>query len=155
VKLPPFQSLLEAHGEEIYRFLMASVGGNDAEDCFQDTFMAALGAYPELLDATNLKGWLFTIAHRKAIDCHRRRQTSDVPLANLPETGEEAEPVLVDQTLWARVRDLPPKQRSAIVLRFVADLPYRTIGEATGCSEAAARQNVRAGLTHLREDMAK
>jgi len=74
VKLPPFQSLLEAHGEEIYRFLMASVGGNDAEDCFQDTFMAALGAYPELLDATNLKGWLFTIAHRKAIH-HRPPQS--------------------------------------------------------------------------------
>ena len=155
MKLPPFQSLLEAHGEEIYRFLMASVGGNDAEDCFQDTFMAALRAYPELLDATNLKGWLFTIAHRKAIDCHRRRQSSDVPLAKLPETGEDAEPLLVDQTLWVRVRGLPPRQRSAIVLRFVADLPYRTIGKAIGCSEAAARQNVRAGLTHLREDMAK
>ena len=151
VKLPPFQSLLDAHRSEVFRFLVASVGRNDAEDCFQDTFTAALRAYPDLADASNLKGWLFTIAHRKAIDCHRRRSRSDLPVAKLPERGEDREPALVDQALWTRVRALPAKQRSSIVLRFVEDLPYRTIGEVTGCSEAAARQNVRAGLINLRK----
>ena len=43
-----------------------------------------------------------------------------------------------------------PKQRTSIVYRFVNDLPYAEIGRIVGCSEAAARQNVRAGLASLR-----
>ena len=134
---------------------MASVGSNDAEDCFQDTFLSALDAYPDLRNATNLKGWLFTIAHRKAIDSHRRRRRRETPMADLPEREQGAEPALPDQTLWIRVRELPPKQRTAIVLRYVQDLPYRAIGNVIGCTESAARQNVRAGLNQLREDITK
>jgi RNA polymerase sigma factor (sigma-70 family) len=151
VKPPPFQTLLDASREDIFRFLVASVGRADADDCFQDTFLAALRAYPDLTDASNLRGWLFTIAHRKAIDFHRRRRRNGLPVADLPETAVEQEHSLVDQALWARVRELPSKQRSSIVLRYVEDLPYRAIGQVTGCSESAARQNVRAGLTKLRE----
>lgn len=153
VKLPPFQALLDAHREDIFRFLVASVGRNEAEDCFQDTFVAALRAYPDLAEASNLKGWLFTIAHRKAIDCHRRRRRNSVSLGELPETRDELHSEVFDPALWDRVRELPPKQRSSIVLRYVEDLPYRTIGEVTGCSESAARQNVRAGLIKLREEI--
>ena len=152
MKLPPFQTLLDAHHQDVYRFLAASVGRNDADDCFQDTFMAALSAYPGLRDASNLRGWLFTIAHRKAIDFHRRRRRSEIPSADLPETmGDDPDPI--DEGLWIQVRSLPPKQRSAVVLRYVEDLPYRAIADVIGCSEAAARQNVRAGLTRLRKDI--
>jgi len=155
VKLPPFQSLLDAHHEDVYRFLVASVGSNDAEDCFQETFMAALGAYPNVAEATNLRGWLFTIAHHKAIDHHRRRKRQEIPSEDLPESPTDAEFQSVDRDLWIRVRALPPKQRSAIVLRFVDDLPYRIIGDVIGCSESSARQNVRAGLAQLRRDITK
>ena len=47
-----------------------------------------------------------------------------------------------------------PKQRSAVLLRFVADRPYADIADALECTEAAARQNVRAGLQRLREELA-
>lgn len=151
MKLPPFQTLLDAHRDDVYRFLVTLVGSNDADDCFQETFLAAFGAYTGLRDTTNLKGWLFTIAHRKAIDCYRSRRraiTSDA----LPDRGDTpASPT--DETLWSRVRALPPKQRSAVALRYVEDMTYRSIGEVIGCSEAAARQNVRAGLNALREDL--
>ena len=153
MKLPPFQTLLNANSEDIYRFLVASVGRNEADDCFQDTLMAALRAYPDLAEASNLRGWLFTIAHRKAIDHHRRRRRQETPVADLPEAGQEQAVEPPDQALWARVRELPPKQRSSLVLRYVEDLPYRTIGEIVGCSESAARQNVRAGLIKLREEV--
>jgi len=48
---------------------------------------------------------------------------------------------------------LPDKQRHAVVLRFVGDLPYAEIGDLAGTSEAAARQNVRAGVARLREEL--
>ena len=52
--------------------------------------------------------------------------------------------------LWAAVRELPEKQRASILHRYVNDLPYAEIGRIVGCSEAAARQNVRVGLEGLR-----
>lgn len=151
MKLPPFQTLLDTHRDDVYRFLVASVGSNDADDCFQETFMAAFRAYSALRDATNLRGWLFTIAHHKAIDCHRTRRRT-LPLGNLPDE-QEAPTATPDEALWSRVRALPPKQRSAVALRYVEDMTYRGIGEVIGCSEVAARQNARAGLTQLRREM--
>jgi RNA polymerase sigma factor (sigma-70 family) len=151
VTLPPFQALIDEHRVDIYRFLRASVGPNEADDCFQDTFVAALRAYPRLRADSNLRGWLFTIAHRKALDAHRARGRRAVPLAELPETV--GEPLLNggEPDLWNAVGRLPAKQRVAVLLRFAGDLAYREIGEATGSSEVAARRNVHEGLRKLRE----
>ena len=77
--LPPFQALMDEHGSDVLGFLVASVGPHDAEDCFQETFIAALRAYPRLEHARNLRSWLLTIAHRKAIDHHRARGRRAVP----------------------------------------------------------------------------
>ena len=63
--------------------LRGAVGRGDAEDCFQETFLAALRAYPKLRDGGNLRGWLLTIAHRKAIDHHRARGRRPVPVAEV------------------------------------------------------------------------
>jgi RNA polymerase sigma factor (sigma-70 family) len=154
VKLPPFQVLVDQHGADVRRFLVASVGPDRADDCFQETFLAALRAYPRLRSARNLRAWVLTIAHRKAIDAHRARSRGPVPVAEVPErpalpaTGRatlDGEP-----ELWAAVRELPPKQRSAVVHRYLLDLPYAEIGEALDTSEAAARRNVHEALKTLR-----
>ena len=87
VKLPPFQLLLDRHSGELFRFLAASVGPVDAEDAFQETFLSALRAYPKLRDASNLRAWLFQIAHRKALDVHRGRARRPIPVEEVPEVA--------------------------------------------------------------------
>jgi len=151
VNLPPFQFLLDAHAVDLHRFCVAQVGPHAGPDCFQEAILAALRAYPDLRDATNLRGWLFTIAHRKVIDHHRAQRRRPLPAADVPETGTSAPPE--DHGVWAEVARLPDKQRGAIALRYLADLPYAEIGVALDCSEAAARQNVRAGLSALRQEV--
>ena len=42
VKLPPFQVLLDEHRVDVYRYLVATAGPTDADDVFQETFIAAL-----------------------------------------------------------------------------------------------------------------
>ena len=151
VRLPPFQALLDEHRDDVYRFLVASLGRQEADDCFQETFLAALRSYPELRDATNLRAWLFTIAHRKAIDAHRARARRAVPVDEVPEQadagglGLDGEP-----ELWRAVRGLPAKQRAAVLHRYVNDLAYADIGQVMGCSEDAARRSVHEGLKKLR-----
>jgi RNA polymerase sigma factor (sigma-70 family) len=154
VKLPPFQKLLDTHGRDVHRFLIATVGSADADDCYQETWLAALRAYPRLRDASNLRSWILTIAHRKAIDHIRARKRDALAVAELPEIGAAAAvPSAVaprDDELWARVRELPTKQRTAIGLRFVADAAYTEISSVMGTSEEAARRNVHEGLKRLR-----
>jgi RNA polymerase sigma factor (sigma-70 family) len=157
VSLPPFQALVDDHATELHRFLVASIGPDNAEDCLQETFISALRGYPRLRHGENLRAWLYTIAHRKAIDVVRRvsHRPSSVGLDGLPAHREPSEPAheLPDDGLWLRVRSLPGKQRTAVVHRFVMDRDYRAIGELMGTSEEAARQNVRAGLQRLRKEM--
>ena len=155
-KLPPFQQLLESHQGDVMGFLIASVGPDDAEDCFQETFIAALRAYPKLEDDSNLKGWLLTIAHRKAIDNHRARKRRAVPVGDAPEVVDPGgEPGRRGNSgFWRLIATLPPKQRAAIALRFACDLPHRDIAAATGTSEEAARRNVHEGVKRLRMEIA-
>src|SRR6266536_696991 len=145
MRLPPFQALVDRHGRDVHRYLTARVGPIDAEDCWQETMLAALRAYPDLRDAANLRGWLLRIAERKAYDAHRAAVRRPVPVESVPE--RPAPPAeRPDPALWRAVRRLPQKQRAAVTLRFAADLDYAAIGRVIDCSEAAARQNVRAGL---------
>src|SRR5689334_16976119 len=114
VSLPPFQTLLDAHGADLHRFLVAAAGPADADDCYQEACFAALRAYPRLREATNLRGWLFAVAHRKALDAHRARRRAPVPVAALPERAAPAPGPERDEALWEQVHALPSKQRGAV-----------------------------------------
>ena len=155
--IPPFDAFLEEHRESVYRFLVAAVGRDDADDCFQETFLSALRAYGRLTDGSNLRGWVLTIAQRKAVDVHRSRRrgrrvadaalTAALAMAGNGATHAAAEH---DADPWDAVRRLPPRQRVAVLYRYVSDLAYAEIGRLMGTSEEAARQNVHAGLKRLR-----
>lgn len=151
VNLPPFQVLLEEHRTDVYRFLVATAGPSDADDCFQETWIAALRAYSGLRRADNLRAWLFRIAQNKSIDAHRARGRRAVPVATVPEGPS---PVLPDgdPELWARVRELPAKQRTAVFCRSVLGMPYDELALLLESTEDAARRNVHEGLKRLREE---
>lgn len=170
-QLPPFQRFLDEQRDVVWRLLVSSIGKPDAEDCFQETFIAALRAYPELRPDSNLRAWVLMIAQRKAIDAHRARARGALPVADpgdveassraVSSSGapprssaspNPSEPAPAhDELLWAAVGELPERQRSAVVLRFVADMRHREIAESIGCSEEAARSSLREGLNKLRK----
>jgi RNA polymerase sigma factor (sigma-70 family) len=178
-ELPPFQRFVDLHREHVWRFLVASVGREEAEDCFQETFVAALRAYGRLAEDSNLTGWVLTIAHRKAIDAHRANGRRPAPTADIEAIGELAHSgqaaagqspadlggradtsgpgdtgdLAGGDELWEAVRELPARQRSAVVLRFVGDLPHREIAATIGCSEDAARRSLHEGLKKLRKEL--
>ena len=147
---PPFQWFLDQHRDHVYRFLVAAVGSQEADDCFQETFLSAMRAYPRLRANSNTRAWVLTIAHRKALDSYRARGRRPVPMAEPPEprtSNGAAEP---DLELWDEVRKLPGKQRAAVALRYAGDLSHDEIGRVLGCSVEAARRNVHEGLKKLR-----
>lgn len=150
--MPPFQKLLDDHAGEVLGVLRGAVGRVDADDCFQETFLAALRAYPKLEHSDNLRGWLITIAYRKAVDHHRANGRRPVPTAEVAEDtpADVSDP---DPGLWALVGALPPKQRAAVALRYACDLPHVEIAAALDCSPEAARRSLHEGIKRLRKEL--
>jgi RNA polymerase sigma factor (sigma-70 family) len=153
---PPFQRLLDEHAGDVLRFCVASAGPVDGDDVFQETVVAALRAYPTLRHTDNLRGWLLTIAHHKALDHHRARARRAIPAEDVEPAAAGAAngagPAVRDDALWDAVHDLPPKMRGAVLLRFVGDLSHREIAAALGSSEDAARRSLADGLAKLRTE---
>jgi RNA polymerase sigma factor (sigma-70 family) len=144
----PFQRFLDEHRAPVLALLRTLVGPDEAEDCFQETFIAALRGYHRM-DGRHPRAWVMTIARRKAIDHHRARARRPEPRGELPEAVAADEPGAGE--IWAAVAELPEGQRFAVALRYAADLPYREIGEALDCTEEAARRRVADGLAALRK----
>jgi RNA polymerase sigma factor (sigma-70 family) len=152
-KQPPFQRFLDEHRDAVWSFLVASLGRQQAEDCFQETFLAALRAYPRLRPDSNTRAWVMTIARNKAIEAQRAGARAPIATEMLPEVpAAEGNPERsLDGEVWASVHELPERQRAAVLLRYLGDLAHRDIAAALDCSEEAARRSLHEGMTKLRK----
>jgi DNA-directed RNA polymerase specialized sigma24 family protein len=86
------------------------------------------------------------------MDHLRAGKRRPVPVDELPEARPSGPPELPDDGLWTQVAELPPKQRVALTLRFVADAPFAEISQLMEISEEAARRNVHEALKRLRTE---
>lgn len=152
---PPltFGQLLERHERELFAYALRLSGQRaDAEDLYQDTFLAAFRAWPPPRRG-NERAWLYRIATNRAIDRERRSRrivanVDDLALA-APERNDVA---LAD--LAGAIRLLPAGQRAAFVLRKVQGLPYAEVAVALECTEQAARARVSEALKKVKAAVA-
>ena len=117
--VPPFELFYESHKGEVLAFLRRRAGRDRADDLFQETFLRALRAYGRLEHGEHLRAWVLTIASRVAIDSLRRRRPE--ALDGEPAVHDER-PVLAQ--LEHLADQLPPTERTAVVLRYGFDLDY-------------------------------
>ncbi len=144
----PFEAVVAAHGPTVLRVCRAVVGPADADDAWSETFLSALGAYPDLPDDANVEAWLVTIAHRKAIDVVRRAARQAVPVAEVPDRSTTAGGRDLD--LWAALAALPDKQRHVVAYHHLGGLPYDDVAALVGGTAAAARRAGSDGIAALR-----
>lgn len=135
-----FGELLERHEREIFAYALRLTGRReDADDLYQETFLAAFRAWPPPR-RDNERAWLYKIATNKAIDRDRRRRPT-VSIDDLRLAAPDRDGVtLLDLT--SAIRTLPAGQRAAFVMRTVEGRPYREVAVALDCSEEAARTRV-------------
>jgi RNA polymerase sigma-70 factor, ECF subfamily len=146
--LPPFWSLVEAHGDELLAHARRVAGAEHAEDVVQDALLRALRAYPRLRHGDHLRAWLYRVTTTAAIDAHRARRR-EVPTedagAQLTTDPEELD------GFEDLIAELPDTARAALRLRFVDDLEYDAISKRLQCSPEAARQRVSSAVRALRQ----
>jgi RNA polymerase sigma factor (sigma-70 family) len=151
----PFEEIVSEHGGAVMRVCRALLGAFDAQDAWSETFMAALKAYPRLRADSNVRGWLVTIAQRKAIDQLRAAARAPAAHASVEPVEASGAPAQGDRALRSALDGLPPMQRGAVIHRYLGDLPYADVALLLGCSEAAARRSAADGLANLRKRIRK
>jgi RNA polymerase sigma-70 factor, ECF subfamily len=152
------RDLVERHYVELYRYAFSVLRDERAaEDAVQDAFERALGAlgrYPEeRLRAMRLRPWLYRITLNVARN--RLRQGREEPVGEVfgvgGAGGDEDREGIMD--VLAALGRLPERQRVAVTLRYLQDLPYAEISGVTGWPEGTVKTLVRRGLAHLRSLM--
>ncbi len=149
--LPPFWTLVEAHGDELLVHARRLAGEGQAEDVLQDALLRALRAYPRLRHADHLRAWLYRVTTTAAIDHHRARRR-ELPTAEPPAVATHDS--YDDGAFESLIAPLNETTRTALRLRFVDDLDYDGIADRLGCSTVAARQRVSTAVRTLRESFA-
>ncbi len=148
-----FGQLLERHERELFAYALRISGQRaDAEDLYQDTFLAAFRAWPPPRRG-NERAWLYKIATNRAIDRERRTKRVVASVDDLALAAPERDDVTLADLAGA-IETLPTGQRAAFVLRKVQGLPYVEIAIALECTEEAARARVSEALKKVKAAVA-
>lgn len=146
------QQVIRLTQADVWRFVAALVGRDDADDLTQETYLRALRALGGFEGRSGLRTWLLVIARRTVVD-HLRRQAARPRAADLDDWVEPAERAAARWRPGARgsgasteVNDLldrlPADRREALVLTQIVGLSYAEVAEVTGCPVGTVRSRV-------------
>jgi RNA polymerase sigma-70 factor (ECF subfamily) len=144
-----FQAMMDVWQKQIYSHLLHLLGNHDdADDATQETFIQLLRSIEAFEERSKFSTWLYTIAHRKGIECLRNRSKikrlftrnetkllhdgAAAPAGNLSE-------VEIRKLLQEAVQQLPTRQREVFLLRHFEDLRFGQIATITGVSDGALK----------------
>lgn len=154
-----FADAYRTHAASLLAYLR-SQGVEDPEAVTQDVFVAL---YPRLDSLSGggdgLRALLFTIAHARVVDHHRRRSRVPTPVAYDPRTDTRSTPSAEDHVHGAvgvveLLGRLAPEHREVIALRVLADLTIEEVARIMGRSPGAVKQLQRRALIALRREVA-
>ena len=132
-----------------YRASFAVLGNRaDAQDCAQEALARALVRWRTV--SGHAPAWCARVATNLALDRVRRdrRQPPRTTDVGSGESIADRRRDLVDA-----LRALPKRQREAVTLRYLADLPEAEAASALGCSIGTIKSATSRGLDRLRADL--
>jgi RNA polymerase sigma-70 factor (ECF subfamily) len=155
-----FTALYEKTFAEVYRYLYRGVLGNRslAEDLTQETFAAVVTAVREGRSEIQSLPWMLGIARHKLIDYYRRAETEQRILASIWSRSDSGSDDAFDDPELGRpahvvelLRELSPRHRLVLILRYLEDLPVREVARSLGVSVPAAESQ----LIRARRELAR
>jgi RNA polymerase sigma-70 factor, ECF subfamily len=166
-ELDDFDSLVQSHRPKIFRFLLASLRNREtAENLTQDCFVRAYQARERFRGASSPGTWFMQIAANLLRDHHsnsrlkfwRRSLEPEADVAELAsaipdrQQSPEARVVVQEQVraVWSAAAELPERQRTVFLLRFVEDMDLLEIAEVTGMKEGTVKAHLFRALQTVR-----
>jgi RNA polymerase sigma-70 factor, ECF subfamily len=156
-----FLALVDDVRPELHRYCARMTGSiADGEDIVQDTLARAYYELSELKELPALRSWLFRIAHNRALDYLRRKQLRmseplevavDIPADNEFEPDSKFARDEAVHAALSRFVELPPAQRSCVILKDVLDCSLDEIAAMLELSVPAVKAALHRGRGRLRE----
>lgn len=135
---------------------LRSQRGPDPEDVLGEVFLHVardIGRFSG--DDAALRRWVFSIAHNRSMDAHRRakrdRSTLEAEVAEGRSAPADAPTDPVDPELVEALATLSDEQREVVVLRFVADLSLEAVAKITRRSPGAVKAMQHRAMENLRK----
>ncbi len=145
-----FETAVRPHYGNLVRRLVVVLGDeNDAQDVAQETYLKAFRSW-DRFDGTDVRAWLYTIGLRLAFNHLRGRRRWLAAIQRIePRTWTDPS----DPDLWAALRTLEPRTRSALLLSAVDGYTQREIGAILGVPEGTVASWLSRGRTALRREL--
>jgi len=154
-----FDLIVERHRRPVYQLCYRYVGNHeDASDLAQDVFLRAYRGLKNFRGQSSLSTWLYRIAVNVCLNrvAAKVPQTESIDAHQFVDTrAEPASETMLKDERGARVRaaiaQLPPKQRSTLILRMYHEMSHQQIAEAMGSSVGAVKANFFHALGNLKK----
>jgi RNA polymerase sigma-70 factor, ECF subfamily len=154
-----FDVIVERHRRPVYQLCYRYVGNHeDASDLAQDVFLRAYRGLKSFRGQSSLSTWLYRIAVNLCLNrvTAKAPQTESIDDRQFVDAGaESASETMLKEERGARVRaaiaQLPPKQRSTLILRMYHEMSHQEIADALGSSVGAVKANVFHALGNLKK----
>ena len=149
-----FSEFASARSSSLFRTAYLVIGDYQlAQDLVQESLIKAYVAWPRLRDTAKAEAYVRRTIVTTGISWWRRPSFHERPAAVLPEAGgsDATEQVTTRDAVWPLVCNLPPRQRTALVLRYYEDLSEAETADLMGCSVGTVKSQVSAALGKLRE----
>lgn len=138
----------EQHPRVLAALTVASGSSDVAAEATDEAFVRAYERWERVRKMRSPGGWLYRVALNVMKRQHRRRAI-ERELLRRNRSQDSAPPPAVDPDLWAAVRELPQRQRTAVALRYVVDLTEAEVAKTMGVSRGAASASLTAARRHL------
>lgn len=163
-----FADIVDLYKGQVYNICLRMVGiPQEAEDMAQEAFLRAYSNIDKFEMDRKFSTWLFRIATNLSIDYLRKKKPSVYLDAEIPGTegfnmysqlaSDEPLPeeLLLDreEQNWVQreINGLPPKYRSAIILKYIQDLSLKEISEILDIPVATVKTRIHRGREALRK----
>lgn len=151
-----FEDLIKTIRPELHRYAARMTGSVvDGEDVVQEAVLKAFNSLDQIKTDANLRGWLFRIAHNKAIDFLRSRKLQTMEQLDENIFAQEEDLPLEQKELTALALKvllrLAPHQRSCVILKDVLGYSLSEISELIDKSVPEIKALLNRGRTRLRE----
>jgi RNA polymerase sigma-70 factor, ECF subfamily len=147
-RLEEFREFAEASYEHVYRATYLAVGDRElASDGTQEAYVRAFAHWSRLSREPWVEGWVITTAVNT---CKRAlRRAARKPRSGQAPPGLMEEKVASEVDMVQALRQLSVRQRQAVVLHYLADVPVRGVAELMEVSEGTVKSH----LAHARETL--
>ncbi len=124
-----------------------------SEEVTQDAFVQLLRHWTKVCRFDLPSAWVRRVAIRRAVQVSKREQRLAVAMLRSRPVTSDSSPLdeLMSAEVLAAVRQLPPKQRAAVALRYFEDKPVEEIAMVLDCSTSTARVHLHRARQRLAE----